>query len=139
MSSDPLTNAHWPLADRLARARSRRRRSCAEVLDDHLRLAAERRVEEDLDRNYARDCVLLDRRGAFHGHEGARTLARLLHEELGDAPFDYVTRVVEGRVGFLEWTAEGERAVVRDGADSFVVEEGLVVAQTIHYTVEPRR
>jgi len=27
---------------------------------------------------------------------------------------------------------------VRDGADSFVIEDGWIVAQTIHYTVEAR-
>jgi hypothetical protein len=28
--------------------------------------------------------------------------------------------------------------VIRDGADSYVIRDGKIVAQTIHYTVEPR-
>ncbi len=118
---------------------ARRQRSAEEVFDDHLRLAAEHRFDEDIERNLAPDCVILERRGIFHGREGARQLARWLEEELPDAPYTYTTRMVEGRVAFLEWTAEAERTRVRDGADSFVIEDGWIVAQTIHYTVEDIR
>ena len=38
---------------------------------------------------------------------------------------------------FLEGTADSGHTRVRDGADSFVIEDGWLVAQTIHYTVEP--
>lgn len=116
-----------------------RRRSPEEVFNDHLRLAAEHRVEEDIRRNLAPDCVVLERRGVFHGHDGVRELARLLEEELPNAPYTYTNRLVAGRMAFLEWTAEAEHTRVRDGADSFLIEDGLIVAQTIHYTVEPKR
>jgi hypothetical protein len=115
-----------------------RRRSAEEVFDDHLRLAAEHRFDEDIDRNVAPDVVVLDRRGIFHGRDGARQLAQYLAEELPDAPYVYTNRLVAGRVAFLEWTAEAEHTRVRDGADSFVIEDGWIVAQTIHYTVEDR-
>lgn len=114
-----------------------RGRSPEEVFDDHLRLAAEHRFDEDIERNVAPDCVILERRGIFHGREGALELARLLEEELPDAPYVYTSRLVARRVAFLEWTAEAAATRVRDGADSFVIENGWVVAQTIHYTVEP--
>lgn len=116
-----------------------RRRTPEEVFDDHLRLAAEHRFDEDIERNVSPDVVVLDRRGVFHGREGARQLARYLAEELPDAPYVYTNRLVAGRVAFLEWTAEAEHTRVRDGADSFVIEDGWIVAQTIHYTVESRR
>ncbi len=111
-------------------------RAPAEVFDDHLRLAGEHRFEEDIERNVAPDCVILERRGVFHGRDGARHLARLLGEELPGAPYVYINRLVEGRFAFLEWTSEAEHTRVRDGADSFVIENGWIVAQTIHYTVE---
>lgn len=114
-----------------------RRRSTGEVFEDHLRLAAEHRLEEDLQRNVAPDCVVLETRGIFHGHDGVRELARMLEEELADAPFDYTNRLVAGRMAFLEWTARAARTRVSDGADSFLIEDGLIVVQTIHYTVEP--
>ncbi len=61
----------------------------------------------------------------------------MLAEELPDAPYVYTNRLVEGRIAFLEWQSEAPHARVRDGADSFVIEDGWIVAQTIHYTVEP--
>ncbi len=114
-----------------------RARSATEVFDDHLLLAGQHRFDEDIDRNVSPDCVILERRGVFHGRDGARHLARLLGEELPDAPYVYTNRLVEGRFAFLEWTAEAAHTRVRDGADSFVIEDGWIVAQTIHYTVEP--
>lgn len=115
-----------------------RRRTAEEVFDDHLELAGQHRFDEDIDRNVAPDCVILERRGVFHGREGARHLARLLAEELPGAPYVYTNRLVAGRVAFLEWTAEAAETRVRDGADSFLIEDGWIVAQTIHYTVEPK-
>ena len=115
-----------------------RARSARQVFDDHLRLAKEHRFDEDLERNLAPDCVILERRGIFRGHDGARELARLLAEELPGAPYTYTNRLIEGRTAFLEWTAETENARVRDDADSFLIEDGWIVAQTIHYTVETK-
>lgn len=116
-----------------------RNRTPEQVFDDHLNLAAEHRFDEDIERNIAPDCVILERRGIFHGRDGARELARWLEEELPDAPYVYTNRLVAGRVGFLEWTAEAAHTRVRDGADSFVIEDGWIVAQTIHYTVEDKK
>ena len=113
-----------------------RHRAAEDVFADHLRLSNEHNFEEDLKRNVAPDIVILERRGIFHGHDGARKLVKLLGEELGSAPYTYTNQLVEGRVAFLEWTAEAEHSRVRDGADSFVIENGWIVAQTIHYTVE---
>lgn len=115
-----------------------RNRTPEEVFDDHLALAAEHRFDEDIERNVAPHCVILERRGVFRGREGARELARLLEDELPDAPYTYTNRLLVDRFAFLEWTAEAEHTHVHDGADSFVIEDGWIVAQTIHYTVEPR-
>ena len=115
-----------------------RSRSAAEVFEDHLRLAAEHRFEEDLERNVSPEIIILERRGIFRGRTGAKELVRLLKEELPNAPYVYTNCLVEGRFAFLEWTSETEHACVRDGADSFVIEDGWIVAQTIHYTVEEK-
>ncbi|MFY1702444.1 nuclear transport factor 2 family protein [Micromonospora sp. WMMA1923] len=114
-----------------------RRRSAEEVFREHLRLAAEHRFVEDIERNLAPDCVILERRGVFRGPGGARQLARWLAEELPGGRYTYQNLLVDGRFAFLEWTAQADGARVRDGADSFVIEDGWIVAQTIHYTVEP--
>jgi hypothetical protein len=119
-------------------------RTAREVLEDHLDIANrwtaepfEAVLEEDLRRNVAEDIVVLINRGVFRGHEGVRELARMLADELPEhRAFDYTHVAAEGRVGLLEWTYEDAHARVRDGVDSYVVEGGKIVAQTIHYTVE---
>jgi hypothetical protein len=63
----------------------------------------------------------------------------MFFEELPEhRPFQYTYVAVEGRVGFLEWTYEDSTVCVRDGVDSYLIEEGKIVAQAIHYTLEPK-
>jgi SnoaL-like protein len=118
-------------------------RTAQEVLDDHLNLAenwgGEGGFEEDIQRNVSEEIVILINRGTFHGHEGVRQLAQMLAEELPEhRSFEYTYRAVEGRMAFLEWAYEDDNVRVRDGADSYLIEGGKIVAQTIHYTVEQR-
>jgi SnoaL-like domain len=131
-------------------------RTAQEVLDDHLNLAEywwaedggaqpiseeamEQAVEEDIRRNVSEDIVILINRGTFRGYEGVRQLARMLIEELPEhRSFEYTYKAVEGRMGFLEWTYEDDNVRVKDGADSYLIEDGKIVAQTIHYTVEQK-
>ena len=125
-----------------------RKRSAREVLDDHLNIAnrwgpdddLERIVQDDLDRNVAEDCVVLMSRGTFHGHQGVMQLAQMLGEELPEhRGFQYTYTAVEGRMAFLEWAYDDARVKVTDGADSYLIEDGKIVAQTIHYTVEQKQ
>ncbi len=113
------------------------RRSPREVLDDHLALAAAGDWVTDLERNVADDIVVLTGFGAFEGRDQLRVLAELLDAQLPNARFEYTTVAVRGEVAFLEWRADADGARVRDGADSFVIRDGRIVAQTIHYTVDP--
>jgi len=122
-------------------------RTAREVLDDHLDIANrwsgepfERVLEEDLRRNVSEDIVVLMDRGVFHGHDGVRQLAWMLAEELpAHQAFDYTHVSANGRVGLLEWAYEDDHARVRDGVDSYLIEDGKIVGQTIHYTVESRK
>jgi hypothetical protein len=122
------------------------RRSAEEVLRDHLDLAKDwgdapdmaALLEADLERNVSPDCVVLINRGTFRGHEGVRKLARMLEEELPEhRAFRYTYQAVAGRMAFLEWSYEDAHVRVTDGADSYLIEDGKIVAQTIHYTVVP--
>jgi hypothetical protein len=66
-------------------------------------------------------------------------LAQMLGAELPEHnAFEYTYKAVEGRMAFLEWAYEDADVRVRDGADSYLIEEGKIVAQTIHYTVEQK-
>jgi len=120
-------------------------RSAQEVLDDHLNIAQnwgaeediERVVEEDMRRNVSEDIVVLINRGVFRGHEGVMQLAQMLGEELPEHnAFEYTFRAAEGKIAMLEWAYEDTTVRVRDGVDSYLIEGGKIVAQTIHYTLE---
>ena len=111
------------------------RRSAQEVLDDHLRLAAEGDLEGDIERNVAQDIVALTGRGVFRGHEGVRELAGQLMEEIPSGNWTYGRQFAEDRIAFLEWTVDSGPFRIPDGADSYLIENGKITAQTIHYTV----
>lgn len=113
-------------------------RTAEEVLNSHLALKQSHDLERDLQSNLAADCVLLTGYGVFHGHDGVRRAAAMLYEQLGEAHFDYRTVLVHGEMGFLEWGTDAARAVVRDGADSYLIRCGKIQVMTIHYTVEPK-
>jgi hypothetical protein len=106
------------------------------VIDDHLELAAAGEWRKDLDRNVADDVVVLTGFGVFEGRDQVRVLAELLEHQVPGGNFEYTAVIVHRDVAFLEWTAHGPTARVRDGADSFVVRNGRIAVQTIHYTVE---
>ena len=125
------------------------RRTAREVLDQHLNIAntgkavrkedLEELLQEDLRRNVSEDIVVLINRGVFRGYEGVRQLAEMLMEELPEhRAFEYTHVAAEGRMGLLEWTYEDSTVRVRDGVDSYLIEDGKIVAQTIHYTLEPK-
>ena len=55
------------------------------------------------------------------------------------APTPTYYRAVEGRVASTEWAYEDASVMVRDGADSYLIEDGKIIAQTIHHTVEQKQ
>lgn len=118
-------------------ARFQHKRSTREILDSHLHFRKEHLVDEDAI-NYDPNLVILSHWGVFHGIEGMRRSATLLHSQLPNATYDYKTILVEGEVGFLEWPAQSATAEVHDGADSYIIRNGCIIAQTIHYTLIPK-
>lgn len=114
-------------------------RTTRAVFHDHLRKRAEGALELDLATNYADDVVLLTGFGVFRGKHGVRRCAALLSRHVPCAEYTYRTRHISGEVAFLEWTARCPTAEVEDGADSFLIRDGLIVIQTIHYTARPVR
>lgn len=109
-------------------------RTTRQVIEDHLRLRAENDLEADLQRNYAPDVVVLSHEGISRGHEGVRRLAAVLRSYLPDAHYEYRHVVVSDGFALLEWSGDGPDRLVHDGADSYVVENGTIVAQSIHYS-----
>lgn len=109
----------------------------ASIFADHLARARRGDVEGDIAANFAPDCVVLTTYGRFDGHAGARAAAALLARQLPDGAYEYLQCTVSGEIAFLEWTGAGRGAVIRDGADTFLIRDGRIRIMTIHYTVQP--
>jgi hypothetical protein len=113
-------------------------RSAGEVFEAHLEAAARGDVETDIEENFGTDVVLLTGVGIFRGHAGVRLSRAILAADAPEARFRYLTRLVDGEFAFLEWRADADAIEIDDGADSFLVQDGLIRVQTIHYTVRHR-
>ena len=110
-------------------------RDTGAVVLDHLRRRERGDIEGDLRHNYAPDVVLLTGLGLFRGLDGVRTNAKLLADYLGHPSYTITNYLCDAETAFIEWTSTGGSARVCDGADSFVVRDGRIVVQAIHYTV----
>jgi hypothetical protein len=112
-------------------------RSTHEVFHSHLDLRLEGKLEEDLALNYAPGIVQLTASsGVRRGHDGVRSGAQELGQQLPDARFRYLVCEVEGDLAFLVWDAECATGCVHGGADTFLIRDGKIVVQTIQYRVE---
>lgn len=110
-------------------------KTITEVFEDHLAKRLAGKVEEDIRENYATDIVLMTGTGTLEGHEGVRQSAKELSQHLKEAKFNYRHTLVKEPYAFLEWTAQSESREIADGADSFVIKNGKIVFQSVHYTV----
>ena len=110
-------------------------RTAEQVFEDHMERRAAGDLEGDLRHNYSPDVVLMTGTGIYRGHEGVRESADELNEHLGDGTYTYNNKLVDGQHAFLEWSAQGLSTNISDGADSFMIENGKITVQTIHYTV----
>ncbi|MPV36990.1 nuclear transport factor 2 family protein [Georgenia subflava] len=112
-------------------------RSTREVLESHLAHRKAGDLEADLAENYQDDVALVSwGEGTGRGKDEIRRRAEVLSSYLGEGAFAYEEVLVEGEVGMLRWTGRAPEVAVRDGVDSFVVRDGLIVAQTIYYSVQ---
>jgi hypothetical protein len=113
------------------------KRSTQEVFEDHLTKRDEDNFEGDLKLNYAPDVVMLTCSGIFGGHEGLRQYYQVLMKSLPYAKIECFNKLIAGEFAFLEWRAKNHSVEVREGADSFVIRDGKIVFQSIHYKVHP--
>lgn len=113
-------------------------RTTTEVFEDHLHKRLKGEVKEDISTNFSPDVIVLTGTGAFYGQDGVQESAKQLAEVLGSATFEYRHTLVEGEYAFLEWTATADGKKVCDGADSFVMRDGKIVFQSIHYSLDER-
>ena len=88
--------------------------------------------------DYADDSVLITPAGVSRGKDGIRKAFARLLDDLPDAAWDLKNQVFDGDVLFLEWAADSAVNRVDDGVDTFVFRDGMIWAQTVRYTPQPK-
>jgi ketosteroid isomerase-like protein len=92
---------------------------------------------EDLDAtmmDFAETAVLLTSEGVRRGKDAIRQFFDGLFKALPQAHWGIKTIYVDN-VLLVEWTGDSARARVSDGVDTFLFQDGLIQAQTVHYTI----
>lgn len=115
------------------------KRTTEEVFLDHLELRKLGRLENDIERNYSEDVLIVSNVGTFYGHDGVRCSARLLRLLLPTIKYKFDTLLIRGQIAFEEWEAEASQVEVHHGIDAFVISDGKIKVQTIWYESQPRR
>ncbi|HEX2956017.1 MAG TPA: hypothetical protein VHO70_04275 [Chitinispirillaceae bacterium] len=113
-------------------------RSTKDVFESHLLMTLSWEIKPDIQTNYSRNCVIITSEGIFYGHDGVMKALDSINKSMPDADFLYTTKQWAGDIAFLEWQAEGDDYYIDDGTETFYIHDGLICAQTIHYTVRSR-
>ncbi|WP_238011859.1 nuclear transport factor 2 family protein [Dactylosporangium sp. AC04546] len=109
-------------------------RTPRDVFDHHARALAAGDLDEIV-ADFADDAVMITPAGAFRGRAAIREGYARLFEDLPDAEWDVPTRVFEGDVLLLEWTAVSGAVRAVSGVDTFVFGDDGIRAQTVRYTL----
>lgn len=109
-------------------------RTTNEVLRSHLAYRKYGDLEWDLRLNYASDVMLLSTKGIHRGHDGVRYLAKRWRSGAEDASYTHVRLITQADVGMLFRTDSDGPVKIIDCAESYVVHNGLITAQIIHYS-----
>jgi ketosteroid isomerase-like protein len=108
-----------------------------EVFTHHGQAMATGDVDEIV-ADYAEDAVFITPNGVLHGKDGVRAGFNQLFSDLPHATFNLKTRILEGDVLFMEWSAESATTRADDGVDTFVLRDGMIWAQTIRYSLRAK-
>jgi hypothetical protein len=106
------------------------------VLAHHLDLRRGGDLERDLRDNWHLEVVILTARQVFRGHDGVRASVHWLWRAVGGGLVLLQLRPRDERMALVERGARNEYRVVRSGVDSYLIENGWITAQTIHYDIE---
>jgi len=109
-----------------------------QVIGRHLECRRQKDIEKDIANNYAADVVLFHIHGKERGYDGIRKSAGRLTHQLPEAEYRFKSCVFDGPYAYLEWEADSPKYLVRDGADSFVVENGRIAMQSVYYRLLER-
>jgi hypothetical protein len=86
--------------------------------------------------DFADDAVVITPAGVKRGKDGAREAFTQLFADLPDAAWDLRRQIYADDVLMLEWAADAAESGSGNGVDTFVFRDGLIHAQTLHYTLQ---
>jgi ketosteroid isomerase-like protein len=113
--------------------------STKDVLDHHLKCFGGGDLNGIL-ADYAPGAVLFTPNGPLKGVDAIKPLFQALFAEFGKpgASFSMKQQFVEGDYAYILWTAETADNVYEVGTDTFVVHDGLIVAQSFAGKITPK-
>jgi ketosteroid isomerase-like protein len=90
--------------------------------------------------DYAPDAVLFTSAGPLKGEGDIRPLSQAMIAEFAKpgAAFDLKQQFVEADYAYILWTAETADNVYELGTDTFVVQDGKIVAQSFASKIRPK-
>jgi hypothetical protein len=113
--------------------------STKNVIDHHLKSFGEGDLQGILS-DYAPDAVLFTPAGSLRGEDAMRPLFQAMIAEFGKpgAAFNLKQQFIEADYGYILWTAETADNVYELGTDTFVVQDGKIVAQSYTSKMTPK-
>jgi hypothetical protein len=102
-----------------------------DVIDHHLKAFAERDLTGVLS-DYAPGAIFFTEHGPLQGLDAIRPLFQALIAEFAKpgATFSMKQQLIEGDYAWILWTAQTPDNVYELGTDTFVVQDGKIVAQS---------
>jgi ketosteroid isomerase-like protein len=113
--------------------------STSEVIDHHLKAFGEGDLKGVLS-DYAPGVVFFTPQGPLRGPDAIRPLFQAMIAEFAKpgAAFNLKQQFVEGNYAYILWTAETADNVYELGTDTFVVQDGKIVAQSYTGRIKPK-
>ena len=110
-------------------------RTPQEVLAHHSQALGAANLDEIV-ADFADDAVMITPAGVKHGRQGAREAFTQLFADLPDATWSVKKQVNADGVVLLVWTADAAGSRAEDGVDTLVLQDGMIRAQTVSYTLQ---
>jgi ketosteroid isomerase-like protein len=113
--------------------------STKDVLDHHLKSFAELDLKGILS-DYAPEAVMFTSSGLLKGPEAIRPLFQSMIAEFAKpgASFNMKQRLIVGDHAYILWGAETADNVYELGTDTFVIQDGKIVAQSFTRKLRPK-
>lgn len=110
-------------------------RTPQEVLAHHSQALGAANLDEIV-ADFADDAVVITPAGTKRGKQGAREAFTQLLADLPDATWSVKKQVNADGVVLLVWTADADGSRAEDGVDTLVLQDGMIRAQTVSYTLQ---